>query len=744
MLRTAGIILLAAEAALLAPHSLGQPAKEPVDYVDPYIGSIAPLLKTTEPLVQLPHGMMAVAPVTDPAVRDKYLAKRILGFPAAGFLLMATTGPVQTDPAKFASLFDHDLEIATPYYHAVTLETYDVEADYTVTRHAAHYRFKFPKNARSHLLIASRNPGTIEIAGPAAVTGYDDFGGTRFYFHAEFSKPFAAFSTWNEGNIAGGVKQQKGARIGFSADYTTESGARIEVRVGISYISVEQARANLRSEIGDGSFDRTKAAARDEWNRALGRIRVSGGTDEEHTIFYTALYRTMLRIVDISEGDRYYGIADHKVHPAGGHGFYVGGRLWGSYRSLHPLLLLIDPDREQEFIRSYVLLYEQGGWLPSIATLGPDRPTMYRPSMQGHHIAALITDAYFKGHRGFDVARAYEGMRKNATEATRVPWRMGPMVSLDRVYLEKGFFPALGKGETESVPEVNPFEKRQAVSATLEAAYDDWCVAEMARALGRNEDYEHFRKRGRNYVNVFDSRIGYMAPKTADGNFVPGFDPKTSGGQGGREFFEEMNSCVYSFNVQHDIPGLMELMGGRDGFASRLDQLFTNQYPGSKYAFLAQFPDMTGLMGLYAHGDEGGFHIPYLYNYVGQPWKTQRTVREIMNVFYSAKPAGYCGDEDGGDMSSWYVFSAMGFYPVCPGRPSYDLGSPLFSEVRLSLGGGRAFTIVAQDASAKNKYIQSAELNGEPLNGPWIKHADILAGGELILKMGPRPNYTRK
>jgi predicted alpha-1,2-mannosidase len=205
-----------------------------------------------------------------------------------------------------------------------------------------------------------------------------------------------------------------------------------------------------------------------------------------------------------------------------------------------------------------------------------------------------------------------------------------------------------------------------------------------------------------------------------------------------------MNSCIYTYHVQHDIPGLIKLMGGREAFAARLDRLFTDQYPGSKFNFLAQFPDMTGLMGLYAHGDEGGFHIPYLYNYAGEPWKTQRKVREIMKVFYRAEPGGYCGDEDGGDMSAWYVFSAMGFYPVCPGRPTYDLGSPLFSEIRLSLEGGATFTILAPDVSARNKYIQSAELNGRPLNGPWIKHSDIIAGGKLVLNMGPRPDYTWK
>lgn len=736
------LVRIAVLAAWTACAAAPAQTKDPVDYVNTHIGGIAPLLKTTQPMVQLPYGMMALTPATDNATRDNYLARRILGFPIAGSLLMVTAGAVETDPARFASGFDHDLETATPYYHAVTLESYDIEAEYTVSRHAAHYRFTFPASAAGHLLIASRNPASIEVAGRVAVSGFDDLGGTRFYFYAEFSKPFAAFGTWSDGRFAPGVRAQSGPKIGFAADYRTAAGERIEVRVGISYISGEQARANLSAELPDWNFDRAKAAARAEWSRTLGRIAVSGGTEEQRTIFYTALYRTMLRIIDITEGDRYYSTADGRVHAAEGHGFYVGGRLWGAYRSLHPLQLLIDPAREQDFIRSYIRLYEQGGWLPSIATLGPDRPTMYRPSMLGHHIAALITDAWYKNHRDFDVAKAYEGMKKNAMQATRLPWRLGPMVSLDRVYLEKGFFPALGKGEAETVPEVNRFEKRQAVSATLEAAYDDWCVAQMARALERNEDFETLRRRARNYVNVWDPRIGHMAPKTADGNFIPDFDPNVSGGQGGREYFAEMNSATYSFHVEHDIPGLIELMGGKQGFASRLDRLFSEHYPGSKYAFLAQFPDMTALMGKYSHGDEGGYHIPYLYNYAGQPWKTQRLVREIMTTWYGAGPAGYCGDEDGGDMSSWYVLSAIGLYPVCPGRPYYDLGSPIFPEVRVSLGDGQTFAIVARNVSARNKYIQSAEVNGNPLAGPWIPHAAIAAGGKLVLKMGPRPKTS--
>jgi predicted alpha-1,2-mannosidase len=329
------------------------------------------------------------------------------------------------------------------------------------------------------------------------------------------------------------------------------------------------------------------------------------------------------------------------------------------------------------------------------------------------------------------------------------------LTPLDHVYLEKGFFPALAKDETESVKEVNPFEKRQAVAVTLEAAYDDWCTAEMAKIVNKTDDYAYFMKRAHNYQNVFDARVGFMAPKTADGNwrFTPEeFNPTYAGGQGGRDYYTEENAWIYTFHVQQDVAGLINLMGGRENFAAKLDTLFTQQYgglhgdagrgaaDGTKFFFLSWFPDMTGLIGQYAQGNEPSFHIPYLYNYAGQPWKTQRKVREIMKIWYNAGPLGIPGDEDQGEESAWYVLSAMGFYTVCPGRPVYDIGSPIFDETRITLGNGKVFTIAARNVSAPNKYIQSATLNGKPLNRPWFTHADIANGGTLVLQMGPRPN----
>ena len=316
------------------------------------------------------------------------------------------------------------------------------------------------------------------------------------------------------------------------------------MRAAISYISTDQARRNLRREIPAWDFESMKARARSVWSAALNRIQVRGGTEDERTIFYTALYRSLARMVDITEGGRYYSGFDKRVHDADGHAFYVNDGLWDTYRSLHPLQLILDPHRQEEMIRSYITMYEQSGWMPSFPSAGGDRAVMI-----GYHAAALIADTYLKGYRNFDLAKAYEGLKKRAMEGTKLPWRIGPLTSPDRVYLEKGFFPALKKGETESVPEVHPSERRQAVAVTLETSYDDWCVAQLAKALNNETDYAYFMKRAQNYRNVFDDRIGFMAPKSADGKWVEGFDPKLGGGDGGRDYFAEMNAWTYSFSV---------------------------------------------------------------------------------------------------------------------------------------------------------------------------------------------------
>jgi predicted alpha-1,2-mannosidase len=711
--------------------------KDPVDYVDPNIGGIGHLLSATSPAVHLPYAMISIAPQTTPGIRDRYLADKIYGFPAGAATFMATVGSLETDPSKQASPFDHDLETTTPYYYAASLMKYNVEAEYTVSERAVYYRFTFPANAEAHLMWNASSGGEIKVVGPAALAGSPGSKGERTYFYAEISKPFASSSVYSSEPIGVDGRPANFSVQGLALNFRVPNQETISLRIGISHISTEVAKENLRREIPTWDFERTKMNARTIWNSALGSILVKGGTKDERTIFYTALYRSMGRMVDITENDQYYSGYDHQIHSADGRPFYVDDGVWDTYRSLHPLQLILDPKRQEDMIQSYVRMYEQSGWLPSFPQLSGDGTAMI-----GYHAAALIADTYLKGYRNFNVEKAYEGLRARAMEGTLLPWRSGPLTAYDRVYQEKGFFPALAKGEAETIPEVNPREKRQAVAVTLETSYDDWCLAQLAKVLKKDADYSYFMKRAGNYRNVFDERIGFMAPKSADGNWVEDFDPKMGGGWGGREYFAEMNSWTYTFQVQHAIPGLITIMGGRDKFLQKLDSLFVEQYDGPKYKYLAQWDNATGLIGQYAQGDEPSFHIPYLYNYAGQPWKTQQMVREIMKIWYNAGPLGICGDDDGGAMSSWYVLSAMGFYPVTPGRPLYNIGSPIFEETRIALKNGKVFTIIARDVSAKNKYIQSAELNGKPWNKPWFDHAAIVDGSTLVLQMGPRPNLA--
>jgi predicted alpha-1,2-mannosidase len=528
----------------------------------------------------------------------------------------------------------------------------------------------------------------------------------------------------------------RGDQLGFITDDHTTQGDATEVRVGISFISVDQAHRNLQREIPAWNFAKVEASTRSIWNRSLGAIAVSGGTERQRTIFYTALYRSLERMTNITEDGKYFSGYDHQVHEAQGHDFYIDDGVWDTYRSLHPLQLLLNSHRQEDMIRSYLRMYEQSGWMPSFPSAAGEQAVMI-----GHHSAAIILDTYQKGYRDFDLAEAFQAVKKNATQASLLPWSRGPLTSLDHVYLEKGFFPALAWGETETVPEVTG-ERRQAVSVTLETSYDDWCAAQLAKALGNREDAEYFEKRAHNYQNVFNPAINFMAPKSADGRWVDHFDPKLGGGQGGRDYFTEVNSWLYSFAVQQDVEGMIRLFGGRDAFNGKLDQLFVEQYGTSKYQFLNQFPDATGLVGQYAQGNEPSFHIPYLYDFSGQPWKTQQRVRQLMDLWYGDGPLGIPGDDDGGATSSWYVLSAIGFYPVCPGSAEYEIGSPIFSKSVVTLGNGKQFVILANHVSARNKYIQSAQMNGKPLIRPWFSHAEIAGGATLVLEMGDQPNTS--
>ena len=726
----------------LASSCVYSPPKEPVDYVNPNIGTIGHLLVATASMVQLPHGMVQIGQNPYPPLADRYLADRISGFSVRALpkyttkpfsWIMATTGAPRINPNDYASGFDHDFEQVTPYYSWILLEDYDIEAAMTVTQHSSFYKFKYPKSSESNILM--NNNQCVRVVGNNCIESVEAVDSTQTaYYYAIFSKPFRSYVTWKDSLISQDVKQE-GLDIGALVTFDTSQDEEIMVKIGVSFIDMEQAKRNLEMEIPAWDFDKVKNDGREIWNNALGKIKIEGGTDKQKTIFYSALYRVMLgsQTLDRSEYGRYYSRLDKQVHDTEGHAFYQVGSNWGSHHSLFPLVLLLEPEIQNDIMRSYIRMQDEGDWLVNSGG--------YR-NMIGRHEVATITDTYMKGFRDFDIEKAYEAMKRNSKEATMLSRHIGKdwrLNELDKVYLEKGFYPAKPSDQPEWVKEVG--FGRQSVALTLENCYDDWCMSILAKELGKEDDYQYYLNRAYNYRNVFDSKSGFMRPKTADGKWIEPFDPIWSGGQGGRDFYTENNGWNYTWYVLHDPQGLINLMGGQEPFVAKLQQMFETNVPlYKKYDFLKQYPDMTGWIGMYSHGNEITWHIPYLDNYAGKPWMTQRRIRQILDLWYGDGPLGFCGDEDYGEMSSWYILSAMGFYTVVPGRPVYDIGSPLFEKSTIDIGDGKKFTIECRNISTQNKYIQSASMNGKELNRAWFTHEELMQGGTLLLNMGPRPN----
>lgn len=712
--------------------SCTQKRTDPVDFVNPNIGGTPPLLQPTVPLVSLPNSMMRIH-----RLPGGYQAEKINGFPfilcghrngTAG-LLMPTAGKTSNDRKAWQSYYDHDYEICTPYYYSVWLEDSDVNLEFTVAEKSSFYQIAWNGKEQKNLMLAITTTGSLNVADKNTIEGYELYSNkVKVFFYIKTDKSFTSDPELNAGSDA--------TRPILSLVFDVPDKEKVGVKMGVSFVDAEQAKRNLEKEIPDWNFELLKTRGREKWNNELGRINVKGGTTDQKIVFYTALYRTYERMVNISEDGRYYSGFDNSVHKDNDTIFYVDDWIWDTYRAAHPLHAMLNPDLEGVKIQSYIRMYEQSGWMPSFPILFGDNPCM-----NGHHSAAIIADAYFKGIRNFDIEKAYEGLRKNAVEATMLPWRNGPMCSLDTFYLEKGYYPALSIGEKESVAMVHPFEKRQSVAITLGHSYDDWCLARLAKALNKNDDYDYFLKRSHNYSNLFNPETGFFAPRTADGNWVKDFDPKLSGGMGNRDYYDENNGWTYLWDVQHDIAGLINLLGGREKFTRKLDQLFIEGLGMSKYAYLAQFPDATGQVGQYVMGNEPSLHIPYLYNYAGAPWKTQKRVRMLLDTWFTNSPFGIPGDEDGGGLSGFVVFSSMGFYPVTPGIPAFNIGSPLFTDVVVKLQNGKTFRVIAKKSNRENKYIQSATLNGKEWNKPWFSWDDIKDGGVLVLDMGSKPYY---
>ena len=685
-----------------------------VEYVDPTIGNVGILLEPTRPSVYLPNSMVRMYPMRADAMDD-----RIKSFPLTInshrmdelFSIMPGDG----GPAAY------DQERTTPYYYSTRFDESLIQTEFTPTERCGYFRFSFP-DGKASVTVANRMAGDLETQGGDAISGEERFSNMKAYVYGEFSAPVS-------------VKLEN---VGDRNRVTVsrENAKTIEFRYGISFISVEQAKRNLRREIPAWGFESVRAAAKARWNQLLGQVAVEGGTDTKKKVFYTALYRCYERMINITEEGRYYSGFDHKVHEDT-RPFYVDNWLWDTYRALEPLHTLLNPEMEADKIQSYVRMYQQAGIMPTFAIVtGP------YACMNGNHSAPWFADAWFKGVRNFDLPVAYEGIRKRSLEDTLLPWRLGPKGPLDEFYATHGYMPALRPGEKETDLQVHPFEKRQPVPVTLENSFDDWSIAHLARVLNKPEYETLFLQRASNYKNVFRADKGLMWPKDAEGQWIEPMDPKFGGGMGGRDYDDENNGYTYTWDVPQDINGLVGLMGGTAKATANLDQLFREPLDHSKYEFQAKFPDSTSMVGEFSMGNEPSLAIPYLYDRLGAPWKAQKRVRMLLESFFTDTLQGMPGDEDGGGMSAFVVFSMMGFYPVTPGIPAYDIVSPVFDKTTIHLRNGKDFVILAHHTSHDNKYVQSIRLNGKPLEQVWFRHADIANGGTLELTMGDTPNTS--
>ncbi|WP_394677617.1 GH92 family glycosyl hydrolase [uncultured Sphingobacterium sp.] len=721
--------------SMLKGFSQAKMTKDYVDYVNPYMGNISHLLVPTYPTVHLPNSLLRVYPE-----RGDYTSDRLFGLP-----LIVTShrgksafnlSPMVKLPGslKPVQLYSYDQEEMHPYAYSVLLDQENIQVDYALSHQSGMYTFTFPTTSTKYLQFNSQE-GKLQWDGQG-LSGTQDIGnGTHVYIYAiPESKPVAVKRL--QGQQLENATETAGKNSCMVLEFN-QAGTSLRMKYGVSFIDVAQAKANLKREISD--FDQKKLAekGRKIWNDALGKIAVEGDNESNKHVFYTSLYRTYERPVNISEDGRYYSAFDGKVHQDEGKPFFTDDWIWDSYRAHHPLRVLLDPGTESLILNSFVRMSEQmeQPWLPTFPEITGDSRRM-----NSNHGVATLLDAYRKGVRNFDIKKAYLAAKGAITEKTLAPWSGKAAGKLDEFFKEKGYIPALYPGEKETIPEVNGFERRQPVAVTLGTSYDLWCLAQLAQELGIQADYDLFMKQSFNYRNLFNEQTKFFHPKDDKGNFIMPFDYVFSGGQGAREYYGENNAWIYRWDVQHNIPDLIKLMGGNELFVKYLDEMFQQPLGRSKFDFYAQLPDHTGNVGQFSMANEPALHIPYLYNYAGQPWMTQKRIHKLIGEWFRNDLMGVPGDEDGGGMSAFVVFSQMGFYPVTPGLTSYSIGSPFFQKVSIQLPNGKSFVIIGKNASAKNKYIQSAKLNGQPLNVPQLTHADVLKGGTLEFVMGDRAN----
>ncbi len=695
--------------------------KDFTSYVDPTIGNVGLILQPTRPTIQLPNQMTRMTPD-----RADYLDDQISSFPlnlishrvAKAFFIKPIVGNVSEESWNKRLTWDHDLEVTRPWYYKTELIDDEVTVEYVAGKKTGIFRFIFPENAEKNLLLGHYyKDGNYSVSTENVVTGVEHFRNVKIYVYGKVTGESSITNPNPEKLVITAKSDQN----------------QMEFKYATSFISIDQAEKNYQSELSGVEFEQLKTQGKAAWDKVINQIEVKGGTEAHKRSFYTALYRCYERMINISEDGQYFSGYDEQVHK-GDRSFYVDDWGWDTYLAHHPLRAILQPDAEADMLQSYANMYKQSGWMPTFPIISGDNMCM-----NGFHSTISFLDAWRKGIQDFDVEMAFEGMLKNAEEATMLPWRNGPKCELDDFYHENGFFPALHPGEKETIELVHPFENREAVAITLGHSYDDWALSEMAKELGKNDIHQKYAPRASNYKNLWHPEQKMFLPKDAQGNWID-IDPKFDGGMGGRAYYDENNGYTYQWQAQQDINGLIGLFGGVEPFEASLDQLFREGLGRSKYAFWAKFPDATGLVGQFSMGNEPSFHIPYLFNYSNSPWKTQKWTRFLLDTWFKDNVFGIPGDEDGGGMSAFVVFSSMGFYPLTPGIPAYTITSPLFEEVTIKLENGNTFTVRAPGLSGDKKYIQNAKLNGEVLKTPWFSHEDLMKGGTLELEMGRLPN----
>lgn len=729
------IVILTGISIVSAQNNLN--SMDPVDKVNPYMGNISHLLVPTYPTIHLPNSLLRVYPE-----RRDFTGDLLRGLPlmvtshrgSSAFNLSPYQGSEEDIKPIIYSSYDN--EKLTPYSYSTYLDDQQIEVDFALSHQSAMYEISFEKEDAPYLILNSRSGG-LKWDGNA-ISGFQRIANnTRVYIYLEPVVKPEKVSVLEQNELKD--KTEVEGRNACVVLKFAEPAKKIQLRYGISFIDQEQAKKNLNREVGGKNLETIKTSARKVWNKALGKLSVKGGSWDKQQVFYTSLYRCFERPVCISEDGRYYSAFDGKVHDDKGRPFYTDDWIWDSYRAHHPLNVLIESQKENDIINSFVLMAEQmdNFWMPTFPEITGDSRRM-----NSNHGVASVIDAYRKGLRGFDLEKAYLACKGAITEKTLAPWSGKPAGELDKFYKDHGYIPALYEGEEETIPEVHGFERRQPVAVTLGTSYDEWCLSQIAEELGKKEDADYFKKRSFNYRNLYNEETGFFHPKDKDGKFIKPFNYEFIGGMGARGFYGENNGWIYRWDVQHNIPDLIDLMGGKESFINNLNAMFNKPLGRSKYAFYAMLPDHTGNVGQFSMANEPSLHIPYLYNYAGQPWKTQKRISVLLDQWFRNDLMGVPGDEDGGGMSSFVVFSGMGIYPVTPGDPVYNIGSPQFEESIIKMENGNEFKIIARNRTEENKYIQSAKLNGKILNSCEISHEVVSKGGILEFEMGSKPNYS--